>query len=89
MYLDISIGRGLAKFFKGKREDIDDWGKVNNLKEQFAKGKNFRKRLFLYKNPASIAVAKLKNVSFKFNMRESGGKIMKLIVEKINLADFR
>lgn len=53
------------------------------------KGKNFRKRFFLYKNPASIAIGKLEGVNFKFMMRESGGKLMKLIVEKINLADFR
>jgi hypothetical protein len=36
-----------------------------------------------------VAFAKLKRVSYKFFMRESGGKLMKIIVEKINLADFR
>jgi vacuolar protein sorting-associated protein 13A/C len=43
----------------------------------------------LYKNPASIALAKLDDVNYKFMMRENGGKLMKLIVHKINMADFR
>jgi vacuolar protein sorting-associated protein 13A/C len=65
MYLDINLGRTLGKFFKGRREDIEDYLRSNNLnrrQENFAKGKNFRKRMFLYKNPASVALAKLKNV---------------------------
>jgi hypothetical protein len=36
-----------------------------------------------------VCIAKLKKVNFKFMMRESGGKLMKLVVEKLNLADFR
>ena len=92
MWLDINIGRALAKFFKGKREDIEDYIRHNNIhrSEEGIKSKsNFRKRMFLYKNPASVALGKLNRVNYKFYMRESGGKLMKLIIEKINLADFR
>jgi len=43
----------------------------------------------LYKNAASLAFGKLKRVNYKFYMRENGGKLMELVIEKINLADFR
>ena len=98
MMLDINLGCAIAKFFKGKRSDISEYIKANNLNikiEQMSRGKkgrsikNERARYFLYKNPAYVCFAKLKRVNFKFMMRESGGKLMKLIVEKINLADFR
>ena len=45
--------------------------------------------MVLYKNPASVALIKLKGLNYKFFMRESGGKLMKLTLEKINVADFR
>lgn len=45
--------------------------------------------MFLYKNQASVALCKLKNVNFKFFLREGGGKLMKLLVETVNMADLR
>jgi hypothetical protein len=52
-------------------------------------GPNNKSRFFLYKNAASVAFGKLKRVNYKFYMRENGGKLMELVIEKINLADFR
>lgn len=40
MYLDINLGRAIAKFFKGKREDITDYIKANNLLRDMTKFKS-------------------------------------------------
>lgn len=94
MSLEVNLGRALAKFFKGKREDINDYIHLNKLdlhrhSNNLQSNQSFRKKMFLYKNPASIALIKLKSVNYRFFMRENGGKLMKLLIQKINIADFR
>jgi vacuolar protein sorting-associated protein 13A/C len=91
MYLDVTIGRAIGKFFKGTRGDVENYYKRQNLQTSFdtEEALKNRKKQTLFKNPASIALAKLKRVNYKFMMRENGGKLMKLIVEEVNLADFR
>jgi len=31
MFLDINLEKAIAKFFKGKRKDVDDYIQANNL----------------------------------------------------------
>lgn len=41
------------------------------------------------KNPASIGMAKIKNVVYHFFMRENGAKLMKLYIGSLGFKDFR
>lgn len=83
MVLDINIGDAIAKFFKGKRSDIE------KLNINLHNSKVYDSKAYLYKNAASVAFAELGQLNFQFMMRENGGKLMKLSVKKLNLSDFR
>ena len=43
----------------------------------------------MFKNPASLGLAKIKNTVYLFYMKENGAKLQKLFVGTINLLDFR
>ncbi|CAK73960.1 unnamed protein product (macronuclear) [Paramecium tetraurelia] len=83
MVLDININKAIAKFFKGTREDCRRYYQQKGiLQDQLDKN-------LLYKNPASIAIAKLQTLNYQFMMRENGGKFMRLSVQQLTLSDFR
>jgi vacuolar protein sorting-associated protein 13A/C len=69
MVLDININKAIAKFFKGTREECRVYYHTKNPSKE---------HYLLYKNPASIAVAKLETLNYQFMMRENGGKFMRL-----------
>ncbi|CAD8180234.1 unnamed protein product [Paramecium pentaurelia] len=83
MVLDININKAIAKFFKGTREDCRNHYLAKGI-QQDQLDKNL-----LYKNPASIAIAKLQTLNYQFMMRENGGKFMRLSVQQLTLSDFR
>jgi hypothetical protein len=41
------------------------------------------------KNPASLAIIRIKKIIYHMFMRESGGKIMKLYVGTLKINDYR
>ena len=86
MFLDISVGRVLFKFYQGTRADLE-----KNIPKFVSKEEeeDHRKKYFLYKNPSSVGLIKIKNVIYHFFMRENGAKTMKLYVGSLNLNDFR
>lgn len=55
MVLDININKAIAKFFKGTREDCRVYYHTKNPSKE---------HYLLYKNPASIAVAKLETLNY-------------------------
>jgi hypothetical protein len=46
-------------------------------------------KFILFKNPASLALLHLKDVTYRMFMKESGGKVMKVYVGTLSLLDFR
>ncbi|CAD8085165.1 unnamed protein product [Paramecium sonneborni] len=83
MVLDININKAIAKFFKGSRDECRKHYDLKRIpQDQLLKN-------LLYKNPASIAIAKLETLNYQFMMRENGGKFMKLSVQQLTLSDFR
>ena len=46
-------------------------------------------KFVLGKNPASLAIIRIKKIIYHFFMRENGGKLMKLYIGTIKINEFR
>ena len=72
------------RIFSGKRSDVITYYKDNTGLSEEDIGKKL-----LTKNPASLAIIRIKKIIYHFFMRENGGKMMKLYIGTVKINDYR